>query len=163
MWWLHAMGPSDKRFYCSLHHVLTEVNIIPTPPRRRSARPSHRMRPRSTTSSASRRRWAASRRSSPPLPVQAERPCRWTMKHGELNETYPDIEGLEHKRRHEELKWDTSQIEWKQINLTVRTLIFSSCSMNKNKCISPLLSSCRLEKIFRNKMHNTTNTKAIFH
>ena len=85
-----------------------------------------------------------------PPPVQAERPRRWTMKHGELNETYPDIEGLEHKRRHEELKWDTSQIEWKQINLTVRTLIFSSCSMNKNKCISPLLSSCHLEKIFRN-------------
>ena len=53
MWWLHATRPSDKRFYCSLHHVLTEVNIIPTPPPRRSARPSRRMRPRSTTSSAS--------------------------------------------------------------------------------------------------------------
>jgi len=26
------------------------------------------------------------------------------MKHGELNETYPDIEVLEHKRRHEEQK-----------------------------------------------------------
>ena len=149
MWWLHATRPSDKRFYCSLHHVLTEVNIIPTPPPRRSARPSRRMRPRSTTSSASssasRRRWAASRGSSPPLPVAVTgattRPS-WkappvNMKHGELNETYPDIEVLEHKRRHEEQKWDTSQIEWKQINLTVRTLIFSSCSMNKNKCISP--------------------------